>query len=84
MEKKRKSRNCRRPGFWLTTKTRDKTSWVEFLTYRELKKKLREYIQYNDIPQLTVFRQKRGEWGECFETWQLQGDELIIIKEGWM
>jgi hypothetical protein len=33
---------------------------------------------------VSVYRSKRGEWGEWFEHWQLDSNgKPVIIKQGW-
>lgn len=70
--------------FYETTKsynTVDKT----FNTYRELKKALRECIIESKFGWVSVYRSRRGEWGEWFEHWAIgKGEKLVKIKEGWM
>jgi hypothetical protein len=35
--------------------------------------------------EVSVFRHRRGEWGEWFENWQFNAErEPTIVKEGWM
>jgi hypothetical protein len=78
-----------------------KKVFVEYDTYRELLKNLKQtikdYLTFRDRSQnrysindlsnreyISVYRTKRGEWGEYFEHWLLKNDELEIIKHGWM
>ena len=56
----------------------------EFPTYAELKKNLKKLIQESPDKELTVFRSRRGEWGEWFEKWMLRGNKPFKFKEGWM
>jgi hypothetical protein len=61
----------------------------EFPTYAELKKNLKKLIQESPDHEVTIFRSRRGEWGEWFEKWILSSynynnGEPIIIKQGWM
>ena len=76
---------------------KSKSTHVYFKTYRELLKALPEYIKkswnnrclvYSDNPvphnEVTVFRSRRGEWGEWFEKWALHNGKLKKTKEGWM
>jgi hypothetical protein len=58
--------------------------WKPFPTYTELKKKLKELIGECPDKELTVFRSRRGEWGEWFEKWIMSNGKPKIIKEGWM
>lgn len=55
--------------------TYEKT-FQEFSTYRELIKSIPNF----KTDKFTVFRSRRGEWGEWFEKWE-QGK---IVEEGWM
>jgi hypothetical protein len=32
---------------------------------------------------VSVYRSRRGEWGEWFEHWSKVGGKCKIIKEGW-
>ena len=86
---------ARKPGFWVTTEesireSRDYFSkkrpciWISADTYRLLKKKLSEYLELSVDKEITIYRERRGEWGEWFETWQLVGGKPKIIKQGWM
>jgi len=55
-----------------------------FKTYRELVKNLKDLIKASDDNTVTVYRTRRGEWGEWFEKWGLENDKLNLIKQGWM
>lgn len=64
---------------------------IEFPTYRELLKNLKSVIKEQKRIEgrfyegyVSVFRQRRGEWGEWFERWKLEDEKLVKIKEGWM
>jgi len=60
----------------------EKTKVKVFKTYRELKKKLKEYLEEND--EVSVYRSKRSEWGEWFENWGLNAQRKPYIKNsGW-
>lgn len=62
----------------------NKENWVEYDTYRELKRDLPELIKKSDDPEgLFVLRSKRGEWGEWFERWKMIDGKPTIVKEGW-
>lgn len=74
---KEKSRNCSRPGYWLNQ------HWIEYPTYSELKKHLLSAIRESDNEEITVFRQRRGEWGEWYEVWRIQSRKPVIYKQGW-
>jgi hypothetical protein len=57
-----------------------------FNTYIELKKELgeilKEHLEYADEP-ISVYRSRRGEWGEWFEKWDLVNGKPTIVKQGW-
>ena len=56
----------------------------EFKTYRELKKNLVDLLKASENEIVTVYRSRRGEWGEWFEKWGLLNDRPVKLKEGWM
>lgn len=55
-----------------------------FPTYRELRKHMPIIMKEYGVDEVSVTRSRRGEWGEWFENWELAGDNLINIGEGWM
>jgi hypothetical protein len=55
-----------------------------FSSYRELKKNIISLIKMSYDNDITVFRERRGEWGEWFEHWSLIDGKPMIIKAGWM
>jgi len=55
-----------------------------FKTYKELKKNLVNLLKEDQENIVTVYRQRRGEWGEWFEKWGLVNDKPVLLKEGWM
>ena len=55
-----------------------------FPTYRQLKSKLKSIMQEYRVDEVTVSRSLRGEWGEYYEYWHLNGNRLSKGKEGWM
>jgi len=57
---------------------------IQYPTYKELKKNLLKHLQENLEPTVSVYRSRRGEWGEWFEHWMLVGGKPQIIKQGWM
>lgn len=73
----------RRPGFWHKSRGEFNKGWYEFSTYKELIKNLPKFIRDNEDKEIHVFRQRRGEWGEWFEIWEMNGDKLVKVKEGW-
>jgi hypothetical protein len=56
---------------------------VVFVTYRELKKHIKQVLLENLEDTVSVSRSKRGEWGEWFEHWMLIDGKPKIVKEGW-
>ena len=74
-----------KPGFWVVTdKTTRKSEYISTKTYRELKKKIKEYLPLSLSGELHIHRSKRGEWGEYYKTWQMVKGKPTIVKEGWM
>ena len=75
-----------RPGLWLKPKGKDKCEWRFFPTYRELKKNIKNLIEENtdEDNEITIFRSRRGEWGEWHEKWTLRNGKPHKFKEGWM
>lgn len=55
-----------------------------YKSYRELKKSLVYWITESEDGQATVYRSRRGQWGEWFEVWKMVNGKLKIIKEGWV
>jgi hypothetical protein len=56
----------------------------EFPTYKELKKNLVDLLKASEEGIVTIYRTRRGEWGEWFEKWGLVDDKPVLLKEGWM
>ena len=54
-----------------------------FRTYKEVKRKMTEFIEASYDGQVNVYRSRRGEWGEWFEHWEKIGKKKVIVKEGW-
>ena len=52
-------------------------------TYAEVKKRMREFMSDSIDNCVSVYRHRRGEWGEYYEKWQKQGNKNVIIKQGW-
>ena len=75
-----------RPGFYYDYDEHgcrlDKCRYVRFATYRELKKKLPEFLKHQS--EIQVSRSKRGKWGEFYENWILSNGKPKIVKQGWM
>lgn len=57
---------------------------IEFPTYRDFLKKLKQVSVGTGSWSVTVIRYKRGEWGEWFENWRCENGKLFIEKKGWM
>jgi hypothetical protein len=53
-------------------------------TYREFKRTVKELLTESRTKELTIFRERRGEWGEWFERWELINGNPKITKQGWM
>ena len=55
----------------------------QFGTYAEVKKRMKDLLKISDNNEVSVYRHRRGEWGEWFEHWQKQGRKNVIVKQGW-
>lgn len=53
-------------------------------TYKEFKRTVRELLSETDDNEVTIFRERRGEWGEWFEKWSMIQGKPKITKQGWM
>ena len=56
----------------------------EFPSYREVLKNLKDLLKSDPENIVTVYRHRRGEWGEWFEKWGLLDGKPVKLKEGWM
>lgn len=55
-----------------------------YKTYRELKKDMINLLnECIDADGVSVYRTRKGEWGEWFEVWQFENGKPTIIKQGW-
>ena len=54
-----------------------------YKTYRKLKADLKRLMDEYHVEESVVYRSRRGEWGEWFEVWHLNGNKLSKGKEGW-
>ncbi len=54
-----------------------------YKTYRELKKDLPRVLAETNEAYISVYRSRRGEWGEWFEHWALINGKPKIITQGW-
>ena len=55
----------------------------QFPTYSEVKKRMKYLLEVSDNNEVSVYRHRRGEWGEWFEKWAMINGRPTIIKEGW-
>jgi hypothetical protein len=56
-----------------------------FPTYAEVKRRMKEFLEEADDDGVTVYRHRRGEWGEWFEVWGFNHKRKpVIVKQGWM
>ena len=55
----------------------------QFGTYAEVKKRIKDLLLISDDNEVSVYRHRRGEWGEYYEKWALINGKPTIIKEGW-
>ena len=54
-----------------------------YTTYVELKKDLPRVLAETNEAYISVYRSRRGTWGEWFEHWALINGKPKIIKQGW-
>jgi hypothetical protein len=54
-----------------------------FGTYAEIKKRMKYLLAISDDNEVTVYRHRRGEWGEWQETWKLINSKPTLVKQGW-
>lgn len=52
-------------------------------TYAEVKKRMNAFMNDSFDECVSVYRHRRGEWGEWCEDWQKQGSKNVIVKQGW-
>lgn len=85
----------RKPGFWVTTEEslrdsrnsygrKPQSIWITADTYRKLKKELKKYIPLSINASVSIYRERRGNWGEWYEIWEMVNGKPKILKEGWM
>ncbi len=56
---------------------------ISYPTYRELKKNIERHLrEARELP-ISVYRSKRGEWGEWYELWSIVNGKPAIVEEGW-
>ena len=75
-----------RPGFWTDENHRHPDSkWIERPTFRQLKKDLPALMKEYGMDEATVFRSRRGEFGEWFQKFSLTTKgKLYTFNQGWM
>lgn len=52
-------------------------------TYKEVKRRMNAFMLNSFDENVSVFRKRRGQWGEWFENWSRIGGKAKIIREGW-
>ena len=52
-------------------------------TYKEVKSRMNAFMLKSFDENVSVFRARRGQWGEWYENWSKVGGKCKIIKEGW-
>jgi hypothetical protein len=52
-------------------------------TYKEVKRRMNAFMLNSFDENVSVFRKRRGQWGEWYENWTKVGNKCQIIKEGW-
>ena len=55
----------------------------QFATYSEVKKRMRDLLAISKNNEVSVYRHRRGEWGEWFEKWAMINGKPTIFKQGW-
>jgi hypothetical protein len=51
--------------------------------YSEVKKRMNAFMKDSFDEYITVYRHRRGEWGEWYEKWAKTGKKCKIIEQGW-
>ena len=59
------------------------SSQREFPTYSEVKKRMKDLLEVSDNNEVSVYRHRRGEWGEWFEKWAMINGKPQIFEKGW-
>jgi hypothetical protein len=54
-----------------------------YKTYRELLKDLPRVLAETNEDYISIYRSRRGEWGEWFEHWALVNGKPKMIHQGW-
>lgn len=60
------------------------TKRLRIKTYALVKHKINAFMNDSFDECISVYRSRRGEWGEWFEIWIRVGKNKKIIKQGWM
>jgi hypothetical protein len=55
----------------------------QFPTYAEVKKRMKDLLEISKNNEVSVYRHRRGEWGEWFEKWSSINGKPTITKQGW-
>jgi hypothetical protein len=55
-----------------------------FGTYTEVKRRMRDLLNLSSDNDVSVYRHRRGEWGEWFEHWSMVNGRPEITRSGWM
>jgi len=56
---------------------------LTFNTYREVKRKMKAFMNDSFDENVYVYRKRRGEWGEWYEHCARIGSKCEIYKQGW-
>lgn len=56
---------------------------VHVRTYKEVKRRMNAFMLKSFDENVSVFRSRRGQFGEWYENWSKVGSKCQIIKEGW-
>ena len=59
------------------------SSQREFPTYSEVKKRMKDLLEASDNNEVSVYRHRRGEWGEWFEKWAMINGKPQIFEKSW-
>ena len=55
-----------------------------FSTYAEVNRRMRDLLNLSEDNDVSVYRHRRGEWGEWFEHWHMLNGRPEIRVSGWM
>ena len=53
-------------------------------TYASVKRRMNEFIDDSVDGCVSVYRHRRGEWGQWWEHWVRAGGKCKISNEGWL